>query len=105
MTEDLEACPACGGRRVIGAGHACGRQRGRCPSDFAFRSDRTPAQLGALRAGLDIGVCQVPLAARDHNVRRIVPGFCHGLEVWLGSHRKQRGADEDDSGGARGRTC
>ena len=61
-------------------------------SDFAFRSDSTLAQLGALRAGLGIGVCQVPLAERDPDLRRIVPGFCHELEVWLVSHPSQRDA-------------
>jgi DNA-binding transcriptional LysR family regulator len=60
-------------------------------SDFAFRSDSALAQLGALRAGLGIGVCQVPLAKRDPDLRRIMPSFCHELEVWLVSHPSQRG--------------
>ena len=30
MVEDLKACPACSGVRLIRSGHACGRQRWRC---------------------------------------------------------------------------
>jgi DNA-binding transcriptional LysR family regulator len=61
-------------------------------SDFAFRSDSPLAQLGALRAGLGIGVCQVPLAKRDPDLIRIMPSFGHDMEVWLVSHPSQRDA-------------
>jgi DNA-binding transcriptional LysR family regulator len=61
-------------------------------SDFAFRSDSALAQLGALRAGLGIGVCQVPLANRDPDLIRIMPNFRHDLEVWLVSHPSQHHA-------------
>jgi len=61
-------------------------------SAFAFRSDSALAQLGALRAGLGIGACQVPLAKRDPDLIRIMPNFCHELEVWLVSHPSQHRA-------------
>ena len=53
--------------------------------DFAIRTDSDGAQLNAVRAGLGIGVCQVPLARRTaspikarSSVRR--PTVCQGLK-------------------------
>jgi DNA-binding transcriptional LysR family regulator len=59
-------------------------------ADFAFRSDSNIAQFAALRAGLGIGVCQVPLAARDPMLERVLVAFSQGLEVWLATHPHQR---------------
>ncbi|WP_025587221.1 LysR family transcriptional regulator [Sphingomonas sp. UNC305MFCol5.2] len=58
--------------------------------DFAFRSDSDLAQLAALRAGLGIGVCQVPLAARDGLVRLVPAGFGFDLETWVVCHEDLR---------------
>ncbi len=59
-------------------------------ADFAFRSDSNIAQLAALRAGLGVGVCQVPLAARYPMLQRVLVTFSQGLEVWLVTHPHQR---------------
>jgi DNA-binding transcriptional LysR family regulator len=58
--------------------------------DFGFRSDSDIAQLAALRAGLGVGVCQKPLAARDPTLRQVLADFTHGLETWLVTHPNLR---------------
>jgi DNA-binding transcriptional LysR family regulator len=59
-------------------------------TDFGFRSDSDLAQLSALRAGLGVGVCQLPIAARDAKLRRVLPDFTHALEIWLVTHPNLR---------------
>lgn len=60
--------------------------------DFSFRSDHDLAQLAAIRAGLGIGFCQVPLAARDPNLVRLFPGAIrYDMETWVVAHEDQRG--------------
>jgi DNA-binding transcriptional LysR family regulator len=60
--------------------------------DFRFRSDSDLAQLAALRAGLGIGVCQLPLAARDPELVRLLPdAFRFDLETWVVTHEDLRG--------------
>jgi DNA-binding transcriptional LysR family regulator len=49
--------------------------------DFAYRSDSDTAQLGAIRAGLGIGVCHVPLARAL--VRVLPEEFAPKVEMWL----------------------
>jgi DNA-binding transcriptional LysR family regulator len=61
------------------------------PADFGFRSDSDLAQLAALRAGLGVGICQCPLAARDPMLRRVLPSFFHELDTWLVIHPNLRG--------------
>jgi DNA-binding transcriptional LysR family regulator len=62
------------------------------PVDFSFRSDSDLAQLAALRAGAGIGVCQVPLAARDPALVRLLPDlFEYPLEIWIATHEDLRG--------------
>jgi DNA-binding transcriptional LysR family regulator len=59
--------------------------------DFAFRSDSDLAQMAAIRAGLGIGVCQVPLALRDPSLVRILPeAFNHPLDTWVVMHEDLR---------------
>ena len=59
--------------------------------DFSFRSDNDLAQLAALRAGLGIGFCQVPLAARDPAlVRLLADAFRFDLETWVVMHEDLR---------------
>jgi DNA-binding transcriptional LysR family regulator len=58
---------------------------------FAFRSDNDLAQLAALRAGLGIGGCQLPLAARDDALVPVLPHIvAFGLEMWLVMHEDMR---------------
>ncbi|NML07606.1 LysR family transcriptional regulator [Sphingomonas sp. G-3-2-10] len=60
--------------------------------DFSFRSDSDLAQLAAIRAGLGIGVCQIPLAARDPKLVRVLPqALSLDLETWVICHEDQRG--------------
>lgn len=52
---------------------------------FAFRSDSDTAQLGAIRGGLGIGVCHVPLAG---GLQRVLPEtFAPRVEMWLAINR------------------
>lgn len=60
-------------------------------ADFGFRSDSDLAQLAALRSGLGVAVCQMPLAARGSELRRVLPGFHLGLDIWLVTHPDLRG--------------
>ncbi len=59
--------------------------------DFAFRSDSDLAQLAAIRAGIGIGFCQVPLAAREGLVRLVPEAFAFDLETWVVCHEDLRG--------------
>lgn len=60
---------------------------------FAFRTDSDLAQLAAIRAGLGIGVCQVPLARRDPALVRVLPhAFAARLPVYLVTHEALRGS-------------
>jgi DNA-binding transcriptional LysR family regulator len=61
------------------------------PRDFTLRSDSDLAQLAAVRAGLGIGVAQVPIAARDPRLRRVVPALTLPLETWVVMHEDLRG--------------
>ncbi len=58
--------------------------------DFTFRSDDDLAQLAAVRAGLGIGVCQVPLASRRGDLVRVLPQVAVPLETWVVMHEDQR---------------
>lgn len=60
------------------------------PRDFTFRSDSDLAQLAALRAGLGIGACQLPLARRDPRLRRVLPELTFRLDVWVVTHEDLR---------------
>ncbi len=57
---------------------------------FGFRSDNDLAQLSALRAGFGVGVCQHALAARDPELRQVLAGWTHDLEIWLVTHPNPR---------------
>jgi len=60
--------------------------------DFVFRSDSDLAQLAAIRAGIGIGICQIPLAARDPALVRVMPeAFELDLETWVVTHEDLRG--------------
>jgi DNA-binding transcriptional LysR family regulator len=51
--------------------------------DLALRTDSDLAQLAALRAGLGIGICQVPLAT---GLVRVLPALRFALEAWVVTH-------------------
>ncbi len=59
-------------------------------SDFSFRSDSDLVQLAALRAGVGIGICQSSIAARDPNLKRVLPDLHFDLEMWLVKHEDLR---------------
>lgn len=60
-------------------------------ASFALRIDSDLAQLAAIRAGFGIGICQVPVAARDP---RLVPVLAKDLaidlDVWIVMHEDLR---------------
>ncbi|MES2449377.1 MAG: LysR family transcriptional regulator [Pseudomonadota bacterium] len=61
-------------------------------ADFIFRTDSDLAQLAAIRAGIGIGICQVPLAARDPRLVRVLPdAFDIDLDTWVVMHEDMRG--------------
>jgi DNA-binding transcriptional LysR family regulator len=58
---------------------------------LAFRADSDLAQLGAIRAGLGIGVCQTALAARDEAIVRVLKTrFSFTLDTWIAMHEDLR---------------
>jgi DNA-binding transcriptional LysR family regulator len=58
---------------------------------FALRTDNDAAQLGLIRAGAGIGVCQVPLAARAPAlVRVLADAFGFPLDTWVTMHEDLR---------------
>jgi DNA-binding transcriptional LysR family regulator len=58
--------------------------------DFALRTDNDAAYLAALRAGVGIGICQVPLAAGPPTLRRLLPKASFELPVWVVTHEDLR---------------
>ncbi|WP_082659985.1 LysR family transcriptional regulator [Aureimonas sp. AU40] len=56
---------------------------------FALRTDNHPAQLAAVRAGLGIGVAQVPIGQRD--LVRVLPDVVvYELDTWIVAHEDLR---------------
>ncbi|MFO0618850.1 MAG: LysR family transcriptional regulator [Polyangiaceae bacterium] len=60
------------------------------PRDFGFRSDSDVAQLAAVRAGMGVGVCQVPLAAGSPDLVRVLPRVSVDLGMWIVTHEDLR---------------
>lgn len=61
------------------------------PRDYAFRCDSDLGQLAAVRAGLGIGICQDAIAARDPDLRPVLPDLVrYDLEIWLAMHEDLR---------------
>lgn len=58
--------------------------------DFALRTDSDAAYLAAIRAGIGIGMCQVPLAAGPPRLRRVLPTFSLELPIWVVTHENLR---------------
>ena len=59
------------------------------PARVVFRSDSDFAQLGAIRAGIGIGVAQVGVAARHGLVAAVAATL--PMEAWLAMHEDLRG--------------
>ncbi|WP_028606055.1 LysR family transcriptional regulator [Ottowia thiooxydans] len=60
---------------------------------FAFRADSDLAQLGAIRAGFGIGICQSALAARDKQLVRVLcRQFSLTMDTWIAMHEDLRGS-------------
>ncbi len=60
-------------------------------SFFNFRCDSTAAQLAAMRAGLGIAGCQVPMARREPDLVPVLEGSVgFNLDMWLVMHRDAR---------------
>jgi DNA-binding transcriptional LysR family regulator len=58
---------------------------------FAFRTDSDIAHLMAIKAGLGVGICQVALARRDAELRRVLAtAFDLKLGVWIAMHENLR---------------
>ena len=58
---------------------------------FGLRTDSHLAQLGAIRAGLGIGLCQKGIARSDPRLRAVLPhAFSHGFETWVTMHEDLR---------------
>jgi DNA-binding transcriptional LysR family regulator len=58
--------------------------------DFALRTDSDAAYIAAIRAGVGVGMCQVPLAAGPPPLRRILPKLALELPVWVVTHEDLR---------------
>lgn len=56
---------------------------------YALRTDHDLAHVAAVRAGFGIGVCQVPLAARD-GLRRVLEDVELPMDAWLVTHEDLR---------------
>ncbi len=61
------------------------------PADFVVRADRVTAQIAAVRAGVGIWAMQVPLAARDPDMVRILPDPEYTIDKWVAMHEDMRG--------------
>ena len=58
---------------------------------FGLRTDNQIAHLGAIHAGLGIGICQKGLAARDPALLPVLPdAFRWGLATWVSMHEDLR---------------
>jgi DNA-binding transcriptional LysR family regulator len=75
-------------RALLNALEAMGAPLAR--TDFAWRSDNDLAQLSAVRAGLGIGVCQVPLGEATPGLVRVLPSLALPLEAWVVMHEDLR---------------
>jgi DNA-binding transcriptional LysR family regulator len=59
--------------------------------DFAFRTDSQVGHIAALRAGVGVGVCHAPLAARDPGLVRVLPSLLDfTLPAWVAMHEDAR---------------
>ena len=58
---------------------------------FQIRTDSHPAQLAAIRAGLGIGIAQLPIGMADTTLRCILSGLVvHRMDSWIVAHEDLR---------------
>nr|WP_295662636.1 LysR family transcriptional regulator [Polymorphobacter sp.] len=55
-------------------------------ANFALRADSNLAQLGMIRAGFGIGLCQTVIAKRDPALVRVLPEVTLPLPLWIVMH-------------------
>lgn len=61
------------------------------PAHFVLRTDSHPAVAAAVRAGVGIGVLQVPVANADATLKRVIPETDVGtLDTWIVTHEDLR---------------
>lgn len=61
------------------------------PVRFAIRTDSHAGQAAAIRAGLGIGVLQVPIGENDPDLVPVLPDFViHRLDTWIVTHEDLR---------------
>ena len=58
--------------------------------DFALRTDSDAAYVAALRAGLGLGICQVPFARGTPPLKRLFPQLSWTLPVYVVTHEDLR---------------
>ncbi len=58
--------------------------------DFVLRTDSDAAYIAAMRAGVGVGMCQVPLAAGPPPLRRLLPKLTLELPIWVVTHEDLR---------------
>ena len=58
--------------------------------DFAFRTDNDAAYIAAVRAGIGVGLCQLPIGAGPPPLRRLLPKFSLELPIWVVTHEDLR---------------
>jgi DNA-binding transcriptional LysR family regulator len=63
---------------------------GVAPRDLGFRSDSDLVQLAAVRAGVGIGVCQVPLSRAPVALVRLLPKVAVSMDAWVVMHEDLR---------------
>lgn len=56
------------------------------PGSFALRCDNDATLLAALRAGLGVGACHRPIAARDPDLVAVLPDRTAALGTWIVTH-------------------
>lgn len=65
---------------------ALGIDEARINRSLVLATDSDVAQIAAVRAGLGVGIMQMPLADRETDLVRVLPGLDHKMEVWLVTH-------------------
>jgi DNA-binding transcriptional LysR family regulator len=58
--------------------------------DLVLRTDSDAAYLSAIRAGVGVGMCQLPLAAGTPPLRRLLPKIAYDLPMWVVTHEDLR---------------
>ena len=72
--------------RAVSLGHTPLRR-----AMFSLRTDNQLAQLAAVRASMGIGICQLPLAAREPDLVPVLPAlYSHTMDTWVAMHEDLR---------------